>query len=436
MSSNDVAIRVDNLSKCYLIYEKPADRLKQFILPRLQKLLGITPKQYYKEFWALKDVSFEVKMGETVGILGMNGAGKSTILQIVAGILTATNGSISTKGRVVALLELGAGFNFEFTGRENIFIYGAILGLTFEEIVERFRKVEEFAEIGSFIDLPVKTYSSGMFARLAFSVAINVNPEILIIDETLSVGDARFQQKCIRKINELKEQGCTIFFVSHDVLIIKKICEKALLINSGRSLGYGDVQDMANKYFELLNFQDIDFKTINFQLERPEVNFSDFLDISLMPRVGDQAVNLISGGFFDEHNNRSDRFSPGDTLKLKVLFQANQSVENVFIGFMFKDEKGIDVFGCNSLANMHSYNVKENNCYIYELDFKLPHLINRKYIIDLALSSGSWNEHKHRCWIHDAFILEIFSRDNRYQSHTFVGLPADHIADEKLVKFN
>lgn len=366
----------------------------------------------------------------------MNGAGKSSLLQIIAGVISPSSGSVETYGRVVALLELGAGFNFEFTGRENIFIYGAILGLSTSDTTNRLNKIIAFAEIGDFIDLPVKTYSSGMFARLAFSIAINVSPDILIVDETLSVGDARFQQKCIRKINELKQNGCTIIFVSHDVLMVKRICDSAVLINSGELISYGKVQDVSNKYFELLNFRESDHVQDLAVAKWPETHLSDLIDISKLPKLGDQALSIISVGFFNKNNKISERFSPGERVTLKILLRANETMNNVFLGFMFKDEKGIDVFGCNSLANGRSFNVNLNSDYVYALTFQLPYITNKKYLVDVAVSSGTWTDHIHRSWIHDAFVLEVSSSDDRYNSHTFIGLPESQIYGESLVEVN
>ena len=202
--SSEIAIKVENLSKCYQIYDQPRDRLKQFLLPRLQRVVGLTPKQYYREFWALKDISFDVKKGETVGIIGRNGSGKSTLLQMICGTLSPTTGSVATHGRIAALLELGSGFNPEFTGRENVYMNASVLGLTNDEIDARFDEIAAFADIGEFIEQPVKTYSSGMYSRLAFSIAINVDPEILIVDEALAVGDARFVAKCMRRIKDIR----------------------------------------------------------------------------------------------------------------------------------------------------------------------------------------------------------------------------------------
>lgn len=240
MSSNELAIHVEGLGKCYNIYDRPEDRLKQSIMPRMQRLIGATPRSYSREFWALRDVSFDVCKGETVGIIGRNGSGKSTLLQMICGTVTPTTGTIRTAGRVAALLELGAGFNLEFTGRENVYLNAALLGLTPQEIDSRFDRIAAFADIGRFIEQPVKQYSSGMFARLAFSVAIHVDPEILIVDEILAVGDAAFQRRCLAKFYEVRENGCTILFVSHDQYQVKSICQRALYLDAGRQVVFGN----------------------------------------------------------------------------------------------------------------------------------------------------------------------------------------------------
>lgn len=252
MSSDEIAIRVNNLSKCYQIYERPQDRLKQSILPRFQWLSGRPSKSYFREFWALKDVSFEVKKGETVGIIGRNGSGKSTLLQMICGTLTPTAGTVEVNGRVAALLELGSGFNPEFTGKENVYMNGAVLGLSTEEIDERFDDIATFADIGSFIDQPVKTYSSGMVVRLAFAVAINVEPQILVVDEALSVGDELFQRKCFSRIEAIKKSGTTILFVSHSGLTIVELCDRAILLDSGELLITGKPKSVVGKYQKLI----------------------------------------------------------------------------------------------------------------------------------------------------------------------------------------
>jgi lipopolysaccharide transport system ATP-binding protein len=252
MSSEEIAVRVQNLSKCYEIYGRPQDRLKQSIYPRLRRLAGQTPNKYYREFWALKDISFEVKQGETVGIIGRNGSGKSTLLQIICGMLAPTSGTVETNGRVAAVLELGSGFNPEFTGRENVFMNGAVLGHSQQEIDARFDDIAAFADIGQFIEQPVKTYSTGMYARLAFAVAVNVQPEILVVDETLSVGDEAFQRKCFARINEIRELGVAVLFVSHSAAAIVELCDRAVLMEGGKRTLSGVPKVVVSLYQKLL----------------------------------------------------------------------------------------------------------------------------------------------------------------------------------------
>ena len=253
MSSSEVAIRVENVSKHYLMFARPEDRLKQMVAPKLQRLLGRPTKQYYRDFAALNGISFEVKRGETVGIIGRNGCGKSTLLQIVCGTLQPTTGSVSVNGRIAALLELGAGFNPEFTGRENVYLNAAILGLGRTEIDARFDAIAAFADIGQFIDQPVKTYSSGMYVRLAFAVAINVDPDILVVDEALAVGDEAFQRKCFARIEDIKSKGGTILFVSHGAQTIVQLCDRAMLLDGGEKLLDGRPRTVVAQYQRLVN---------------------------------------------------------------------------------------------------------------------------------------------------------------------------------------
>lgn len=249
MSSDDVAISVRDLGKCYQIYDRPADRLKQFVVPRVRKAVGLPQYSYFRDFWALKGISFDVSQGETVGIIGRNGSGKSTLLQIICGTLSPTTGDVQVNGRVAALLELGAGFNPEFTGRENVHMNGALLGLSPEQIETRYPEIAAFADIGSFIEQPVKTYSSGMFVRLAFAVAVHTDPAILIVDEALSVGDIAFQNKCMRKIQDLKAQGTSILFVSHDLSTVQIICDRVIWLQQGQLMQQGDAVSVCQEYY-------------------------------------------------------------------------------------------------------------------------------------------------------------------------------------------
>ena len=254
--SSKTAIEVNSLGKCYHIYDNPRDRLKQFILPRVNTLLGRRSHDYYREFWALQDVSFQVRQGETVGIIGRNGSGKSTLLQMICGTLNPTGGQLYTHGRISAILELGSGFNPEFTGRENVFLNGAVLGLTREEIEERFDAIAAFADIGYFLEQPVKSYSSGMYVRLAFAVQAMVDPEIIVVDEALAVGDERFQRKCFSRLDELKAGGTSILFVSHSSASIVELCDYALLLEQGRQLMFAPASEAIRAYQRLLYCSD------------------------------------------------------------------------------------------------------------------------------------------------------------------------------------
>ena len=252
MSSDDIRIRVDGLSKRYEMYSQPSDRLKQMILPRFQRAMGRSPHAYFKEFWALRGVSFNVRRGETVGIVGRNGSGKSTLLQMICGTIHPTLGRFEVDGRISALLELGAGFNPEFTGRENVLLSGLVYGIPEEEIRRRYDEILDFAGIGQFIDQPVKTYSSGMYVRLAFAVAINVSPDLLVVDEALAVGDEAFQRKCLARIDAICESGATVLFVSHSAGTVVELCDRAILLDGGEMLMEGTPKDVVTTYQKLL----------------------------------------------------------------------------------------------------------------------------------------------------------------------------------------
>lgn len=252
MSSSEASIHVAGLSKRYEIYAQPADRLKQMILPKLRRWAHRSDKAYFQEFWALHGVSFDVRKGETVGIVGRNGSGKSTLLQLICGTLSPTAGMVDVHGRIAALLELGSGFNPEFTGRENVYLNAAVLGLSRVEIDARFDDIVAFADIGEFVEQPVKTYSSGMYIRLAFAVAINVDPEILVVDEALSVGDEAFQRKCFARINTIRDAGATVLFVSHSASTVIDLCDRAVLLDGGEVLALGTPKFVVSRYHKLL----------------------------------------------------------------------------------------------------------------------------------------------------------------------------------------
>lgn len=308
--SSDIAIKVENLSKCYQIYDTPRDRLKQFILPRLQRSLRAGPRQYFREFWALKGVSFEIRKGETVGIIGRNGSGKSTLLQMICGTLNPTSGNISANGRIAALLELGSGFNPEFTGRENVYLNGAVLGLSTAEIDARFDAIATFADIGEFIEQPVKTYSSGMMVRLAFAVAINVAPDILIVDEALSVGDELFQRKCFSRIEAIRSSGATILFVSHSGGTVVELCDRALLLDSGERLAMGMPKKIVGRYQKLLYVPQEARDVVRGEIRREDESASGLLSRSNEPENIGPSVPEFSAKAANAESELPDSFDP------------------------------------------------------------------------------------------------------------------------------
>jgi ABC-type polysaccharide/polyol phosphate transport system ATPase subunit len=292
MSSDNIVIRINDISKSYQIYDKPRDRLKQFVMPRLRRFTGQLPKQYFREFWSLKNISFEVKKGETIGIIGKNGAGKSTLLQILCGTITPSNGTIETKGRIAALLELGAGFNPEFTGRENVFLNASLLGLTKKETEARFHDIVSFADIDDFLEQPVKTYSSGMFVRLAFAIAVHIEPDILIIDEALSVGDIAFRNKCIAKIKELRENGTTLLFVSHDLSTLQMICDSVIWLDSGMIREFGDPVKVCQEYNVFMTGETEQEYFCDF-IPQQNTGMARFTQFKLFPLSGESITYMV-----------------------------------------------------------------------------------------------------------------------------------------------
>lgn len=282
-SEKDIAIRVANISKHYEIYEHPRDRLKQFFAPRAQRLLGRTPRQYYREFTALHDISFTVRRGQTVGIIGRNGSGKSTLLQIICGTLTPSSGEVQVNGRIAALLELGSGFNPEFSGRENVYLNGAILGLSREQMEARFDEIAAFADIGEFLEQPVKNYSSGMQVRLAFAVSVCVEPDILVVDEALAVGDEAFQRKCFARIERIKEDGGTILFVNHGAQAVVQLSDEAILLDRGEVLCAGRPKFVVNQYQRLLNASPAEQQKLRAQILESARQEQQAQDVSLAP---------------------------------------------------------------------------------------------------------------------------------------------------------
>lgn len=367
--SSDVALRVDNLSKCYQIYENPRDRLKQFVLPRVERAIGRQPNCYFREFWALKDVTFKVKRGETVGVIGRNGSGKSTLLQIICGTLSSTIGRVETHGRIAALLELGSGFNPEFTGRENVYMNGAVMGLNRDEIAARFNDIEAFADIGQFIDQPVKTYSSGMFTRLAFACAIHVDPEILVVDEALSVGDAQFQARCMSRMKQITESGCTVLFVSHDITSVKNFCQQAIYLENGQIKALGAAGEVADRYLHDVREAMI-IENARYALEvelrgratarvaepaqQQEEGFpAFFVDASFDERVqffrqGTGAARVRAVQLLDDEGQELQLALFRQRARLRIHVEFLEDVQGVFVGYHIRDQKNVELVGSGS----------------------------------------------------------------------------------------
>lgn len=284
--SSDAVIQVESVSKHYLMFDRPEDRLKQMIIPRFQRLIGKPAGQYFTDFPAVEGVSLNVKKGETVGIIGRNGSGKSTLLQMICGTLHPTSGSVNVSGRIAALLELGAGFSPEFTGRENVFLNSSILGLTRRETEERFDDIAKFADIGAFMERPVKIYSSGMYVRLAFAVAINVDPDILIVDEALSVGDEAFQRKCFARIEQIRDNGATVLFVSHGAQTIVQLCDRAILIDRGQKILDGNPKMVVNQYQRFINLTGSEAEAVRSEIMTMDGRADSISKVS--PATGDR----------------------------------------------------------------------------------------------------------------------------------------------------
>ena len=345
----DTAIKITNLTKIYKLYDRNRDRLKDS--------LGLSKKANYKEHYALKNVDMEVKTGESVGIIGVNGSGKSTILKIITGVLNATSGDVQINGRISALLELGAGFNMEYTGLENVYLNGTMMGFTEKEIDERLQEILDFADIGEFINQPVKTYSSGMFVRLAFAVAINIDPEILIVDEALSVGDVFFQAKCYHKFEEFKKLGKTILFVSHDLTSIAKYCDRVILLNKGVKLAEGNPKDMVNMYKKLLvhqldeeTLEDVSGKSAIGEKSEDRSTWKNHFEINpTITDYGEKQAEIVDFAIIDQYGAYSSIIEKGSVYQVKAKVRFHETVKNPIFTITIKNKQGTDITGTNTM---------------------------------------------------------------------------------------
>ncbi len=403
----DIAISVKNLSKRYKLYDTPQHRLKEALHP--------FRKKYHRDFWALKDISFEVKKGETVGIIGKNGSGKSTLLQVICGTLAASSGVTDVNGRVAALLELGAGFNPEFTGRDNVYMNASLMGLSREEVDARFDDIASFADIGDFIDQPVKTYSSGMYVRLAFAVAINVDPDILIVDEALAVGDIRFQQKCFRKMHDFRARGKTILVVTHDMGAVKKMCDRAVWINDGRIVHDGDADEAIQRYLSYMVYNATTGRTSDSGLPGDEQDDGeiDWEDLSGRSSFGEGGAEIKRATFYDRNRFRkTDMLSGGEDVTFMLDIQAKNDIPLPIVGFTLSDKYGNNITGTNSSISGNDLpSLSRGERITVEFSFRFPKVKNGEYILAAAIADGTQQTHVQHHWVHDAYVIHVASRE-------------------------
>ena len=408
---DDTVIRVEHLSKSYKLYDKKSDRLRE--------ALSLSKKQYYKPFDALRDVSFDVKRGETLGIIGTNGSGKSTLLKILTGVVAQTSGTFEVKGKISALLELGAGFNAEYTGLQNVDLQGTMMGYTPEEIDARRDEIVRFADIGEYIKQPVKNYSSGMFARLAFAVAISVDPEILIVDEALSVGDVFFQSKCFRKFDELRERGVSILFVSHDIGAVRKMCSRVLWIERGEQQMFGECNEVCTAYFNMQIAQ------MNKETERnlasveaeTEIIRKDGQLAAAGPAIHPAPNSILSDKceilscFVKDADGRFAAEMIADkTYSIGIITRFHEALEKVIVGFSMNNAKGIICLASNTYEQTETnFAVNAGDVVETSFSFTVPRLHAGQYEISPAVALGVQENHVNLTWLYGVKSVELIN---------------------------
>ncbi len=458
--ADEVVISLQNVSKCFKRYAKPIDRLKEVLFPTFN---------YSEDFWALRDINLEIPKGQTVGIIGRNGSGKSTLLQIIAKTLTATTGAVNVQGRVSALLELGSGFNPEFTGRQNVFFNGSLLGLNQKEVEDKFDEIVGFADIGDFIDQPVKTYSSGMFVRLAFAVAVNVNPDILIVDEALAVGDIYFQQKCFSRLASLKSQGVTLLFVSHDMSAVYRLCDRAILMDSGQAVLASSTKEVVELYeVKFLECMSLDSSIeseaspqISEHIDHQETrkSLSDNCDNE---RETEYPINAARGFDIIQENNsisltsarvkiesikicdKTDNEIPfvicDQQIKLSIAVIFLQPITNPIIGLQIRDRTGMTLFQTNTYMMGKSIGSTEINT-IVEATFTFKaSLAEGEYTVTVGVANegiGQWGFEEALLQVNDAYSFKVLRNQT---SDVWFGLinlsPSLSIGKRKIVFLN
>lgn len=401
--SSEPVISIRSLSKAYPVYARPADKLLEF--------LSLGRRSRHSEFWALSDVNLDIPRGATVGVIGVNGSGKSTLLQVVAGILQPTAGTCRVEGKVAALLELGAGFNPEFTGRENVFMNGAISGRSRLEMEACIDRILEFAEIGDFIDQPVKTYSSGMFVRLAFATAIHVDPDILLVDEALAVGDVIFQHRCINRIRRMQSEGRTILFVTHDLQAVTRFCSRALLLDGGRVLLDADPESVVLRYQQLV----IERERTRAGAGEAWIEMAEEEGLPLVRtipyvhhRYGQGGAEILGIILVSPAGQVVSQVQPGDRLRFVVSVRFRRAIDNPIIGLTFRDRLGTEITATNSTyEGLQLPPGQPGDAISVAFDWIVPHLRPGSYSVSPAVASGNIWEHAIEDWVDNAYIFNV-----------------------------
>lgn len=398
-------VQFSSVSKSYPVYDSPGDRLKE--------LLTFGRISRHRDFWALRDVSFEVRKGETFCIVGENGSGKSTLLQMVAGILRPSTGVATIEGRVSALLELGAGFSPEFSGRDNVYLNGSILGLSRKEVDARFSAIEQFAEIGTFIDQPVKTYSSGMLVRLAFAVAIHVDPEILLVDEALAVGDIYFRHRCMRKVHELRDRGVTILFVSHATADVKAVGDRAMWLERGRILDIGPTERVVSRYLAAMTEKDSRYLQLKHTRE-PEAHelVHAAETVQTIPNIdfrhGDERAKIIGIAILHEDGRALHVIEPRSTIVVRISVQAAENLAEPNVGFMMRNHLGVDFAGTNTLReDVELPPMQAGDTYTVDFHLNMPELYPGSFSFSPAIADGPLNGYRVADWIDNAITVQM-----------------------------
>lgn len=408
MIENNIAIRVDHVTKMYKLYDKPSDRLKES--------LGLTKKKCFREHYALTDINFDIARGETIGIIGTNGAGKSTLLKIITGVLSPSSGAVHVNGRISALLELGAGFNMEYTGIENIYLNGTMMGFSEEEIDARLENILAFADIGDFVNQPVKMYSSGMFVRLAFAVAINIDPEILVVDEALSVGDVFFQAKCYRKFEDFKKEGKTILFVSHDLNSISKYCDRVVLLDHGRVMDSGSPKEMVDLYKRLIVNQGPEDGEQQIHGMNKSVQKKGWITpFEMNPNAleyGDRKAEMLGFMILDDKGLPTNTIEKGSSFTMKVKIRYHEDIDDPIFAYTIKDMRGTEITGTNTMfekITVQPRKAGETDIVTYTQKIDLQ---GGEYLISFGLTGYRGGDFTVYHRLYDACSLTVFSTKN------------------------